>query len=208
MMTAEQEKERKLAEIARRYGFAARGPAPADPAPAEPVKADTRRKPTRSENQLMMILIIMRNGLMKYAEAMRERCKEAGKYTWRDMRLLLRLITKVQEQLMRTMPDSRIEYYQAYVANGRYTLEIAYPVRMARHIAITDVHLGAICDAAICGECALCAKDGREAERCTLREALLEVAPPERFMDPEALYAECEYRKVAQQMLLGEKIEI
>ena len=216
MLTAkeETEMERKLEAMARRYGFRKAETSP--PAPADPPVSDAemdplvvKHNPNRDENNLMLTLMIVRNNLIKYLPGSKRRCREAGRWVWRDLRLVLSLVDKCQDSLLETMPQKRLEYYHAYLKHGKYVVTIEQPVKVPHEMVITDVRLGAICDAAICGECALCSREGKEIEKCPLRDALMEVAPPSRLADPAgSRFAECEYRNVASQMILGEMISI
>ena len=211
MTPEESEKERKLAEIAAKYGF--------EKAPAgywaererktEPGKAPEPAKtnPNRRENELMMNLLILRNGLASYSQAVQERCKEAGPNVWRDLRLMMKLVDRVQDALLDTMPEARRDYYRAYARTGRYVLEMQRPVRKAREILISDMLLGALVDAAMENECVLCIREGRDIERCLIREALLQVAVPSRIREKDG-YAPCEYRETAGQLLHGEMLTV
>lgn len=172
---------------------------------AEPAEID-RTKPDRRENELMMNLMVLRNTLVRNAPAARERAKRAGKWVWRDLRLMLRLVIKTQEALLQTMPESRRDYYTAYAMNGHYELRMDGPVRTPRHVLITDVHLGSITEAAMGSECVMCLREGSEIGKCPLREALLEVAPPTELQ--EGHWRKCEYRGAAGDLIQGRDVEI
>lgn len=165
-----------------------------------------RTKPDRRENEFMLNLMILRNTLVRNAPACRERARRAGKWIWRDIRLMLSLVARIQDALLRTMPESRDDYYRAYAENGHYEIRMNGPVRTSRHVLITDVHLGAICDAAMQSECVLCLREGKEISRCPLREALLEVALPSELQ--EGRWAKCEYRGAAGDLVHGRDVTI
>ena len=174
-------------------------------AAGDPPEQD-RTKPDRRENELMMNLMVLRNTLVRNAPAARERAKRAGKWVWRDLRLMLRLVIKTQEALLQTMPESRRDYYMAYAMNGHYELRMDGPVRTPRHVLITDVHLGSITEAAMGSECVMCLREGSEIGKCPLREALLEVAPPTELQ--EGHWRKCEYRGAAGDLIHGRDVEI
>lgn len=165
-----------------------------------------KTKPNKRENEFMLNLMILRNTLRTNAPSCRDRARLAGKWVWRDIRLMLTLVNRVQEKMLRTMPASREEYYSAYAKHGHYELHIDGPVRTARHLLVTDKHLGSICEAAMKSECILCMREGSEINRCELREALLEAAPPTDLQ--EGLYMKCEYRDAAGALVQGKDLTI
>lgn len=169
--------------------------------------AQGRQMPNKHEHALMLDLMMLRNSLAHHGEAVRQRL--AGyPYSWRDMRLLWHLVNKLQRQLLDTMPDRRVAYYDQMARHGQVIIDIPGPIPRGRHILITERHLAAITEAAMCGECALCIRDGKEVQRCPIREALLEVAPPETVSDCQNRWAGCEYRNAASALIQGEEITI
>ena len=182
---------------------------PHRPNPDVPVSPTppARTKPNKRENEFMMNLIVLRNTLRVNAPACRERARAAGKWIWRDIRLLLTLVDRIQGAMLETMPESRNEYYGNYAKWGHYELRIDGPVRNARQLLVTDMHLAAICEAAMENACIMCMKEGQEIGRCALREALLEVAPPTRIATNEK-WRECEYRDAAGRLVLGEEVTV
>ena len=82
------------------------------------------------------------------------------------------------------------------------------PVKTARHLLVTDKHLGAICEAAMKSECILCMREGGEINRCELREALLEAAPPTNLDESDGLFRKCEYRDAAGALVQGNDVTI
>ena len=193
------------AMMASKYGIT-KPEAPPDQeeaqAPAEK-PAIRKTKPNKAENAFMQDLMILKNSLAVRSPAVRDRLRQVNKYAWRDLRLLFALVDKIQSQLIQTMPDSRWEYYAALARNGRYHLDIEGPVRQGRMVLISDIHLAQLCEAVMENECIMCIKDGKEIEKCPIRKALLEVAPPTEIMG----YS-CEYAHAASQLLLGDDVTI
>ena len=208
-MTEEARKRQAALEIQReltqKYGSAAQ--APAKRAEAE-IPAEMRTKPNRRENEFMLNLMVLRNTLRVNAPACRERARLAGKWVWRDIRLMLTLVDRIQNRMLKTMPESRDEYYAAYALHGHYELHIDGPVRTARHLLVTDKHLGSICEAAMKSECILCMREGSEIGQCPLREALLEAAAPTEIREDGGLWRKCEYREAAGKLVLGKDVSI
>ena len=183
-------------------GSPAAARAPEAAARPEPEKT----RPNRLENEFMMNLMILRNSLHRNAPACRERARRAGKWVWRDIRLMMTLVDRIQNALLTTMPKSRDEYYSAYAVHGHYELHIDGPVRTARHLLITDKHLAAMAEAAMKSECVLCMREGSEIGQCPLREALLETAVPTEVQD--GIFRKCEYRDAAGQLILGKDVTV
>ena len=154
---------------AKEFGTAA--PA-ATAAPARAPETE-RTKPNRRENEFMMNLMVLRNTLRTNAPACRERAGRAGPGIWEDIGQLLELVDRIQNAMLKTMPESRDEYYSAYARHGHYELHIDGPVKTARHLLITDRHLAAMADAAMRSECILCMREGSEIGR-EITEALVE----------------------------------
>ncbi len=172
------------------------------------IPENLRTKPDKRENEFMLNLMILRNSLRRNAPACRERARLAGKWIWRDIRLMLTLVNRIQEKLLRTMPESRDEYYSAYARFGHYELKIDGPVRTSRHLLITDKHLATICEAAMTNECVLCMREGAEIGKCALREALLESAAPRAVESGDSPFRRCEYREAAGQLVHGEDVTV
>ena len=187
---------------------AARAPEAAARATDPEIPERLKTKPNKRENEFMLNLMILRNTLRTNAPSCRERARLAGKWVWRDIRLMLTLVNRVQEKMLRTMPASRDEYYSAYAKHGHYELHIDGPVRTARHLLVTDKHLGSICEAAMKSECILCMREGSEINRCELREALLEAAPPTDLDESDGLFRKCEYRDAAGALVQGKDVTI
>ena len=167
-----------------------------------------RQMPNRQENALMLDLMLVRNTLAKNGESVRGRLNGVP-HGWRDLRLLWYLVNRLQTELLKTMPDRRVAYYDQMARHGQVIIDIPGPIPKGRHILITDDHLAAITEAAMQGECALCLKEGKEAQRCPIRQALLEVAPPKEIIGGDkAWWASCEYQKAASALMQGKEVTI
>ena len=185
---------------------AARAPEAAARATDPEIPERLKTKPNRRENEFMMNLMILRNTMKRNAPACRDRARLAGKWVWRDIRLLTVLVQRIQEKLLRTMPAGRDDYYRAYAQHGHYELHMDGPVRTARHILMTDKHAAALAEAAMKSECILCIREGSEIGQCPLREALLESAVPTEL--EEGRFLKCEYREAAGKLIQGKDVTI
>lgn len=162
--------------------------------------------PNRAENEFLLNLMVLRNSLKQYAPACRERARRAGKWVWRDIRIIDALVDKIQEQLLKTVPRRREEYYLAYCRNGHYELVMNGPYRGTRYVMINDRHLAVLTECAMEAECMMCFKEGGEIRGCQLRKSLLEVAPPSELQDGK--WQKCEYREAARQVMNDEDVKI
>ena len=209
LMREDEIRKKALEFQAKEFGTAGTaGTVPAVPAErTEPSPCSPERtKPNRRENEFMMNLMVLRNTLRTNAPACRERAGRAGPGIWEDIGRLLELVDRIQNAMLKTMPESRDEYYSAYARHGHYELHIDGPVRTARHLLITDRHLAAMADAAMRSECILCMREGSEIGKCELREALLETAVPTEIQD--GIWDRCEYRNAAGQLVLGRDVTV
>lgn len=195
---------RQAGTSGRREAGSGKGQTEADPE----IPESRKTKPNKRENEFFLNLMILRNTLAKNAPACRERARLAGKWVWRDIRLMLTLVSRIQDRMLRTMPASRDEYYSAYARHGHYELHIDGPVRTARHLLVTDKHLAAMAEAAMKSECILCMREGSEIGRCELREALLESAAPSCIDESGSMFRKCEYREAAGQLIQGKDVTV
>ena len=163
--------------------------------------------PNRQENAMMLYLMALLNTLNRNSEAVKDRLS-VFRYGWRDLRLLLRLVDKVQIMLLHTMPDKRLDYYAKIAEHGKVIVDIPGPIPKGRHILITDKNLAAITEAAMRAECVLCMKDGKGVKGCPIRAALLEVAPPAAINEHYDWYNPCEYHEPARALEHGETIRL
>ena len=196
----------KMAVIAammeKKYGIRR----PETPIP-EPVPAAApeilKTKPNKAENNFMLDLMILKNSLAVRSEAVRDRLQRVNPHAWRDLRLLQSLVGRIQNELIQTMPDSRLEYYCSLARYGRYHLDVEGPLRQGRMVLISDINLAYLCELVMENECIMCLKDGKEVQHCPVRKALLEVAPPTEVLD-----FGCEYASAAGQLVNGKEVTI
>lgn len=202
-------------EMRKRFGPRWAPPVPVSPEDADPAAVARvsgtgagviRTKPNRTENEFMLNLMILRNALVRMGPAVQERARRAGGNCWRDIRMMTAAVTKVQEQLIATMPARRDDYYLTYAQHGHYELLINGPIRNPRMVLIADKYLGALCEAAMRSECIMCMREGAEIGTCLLRQALLEVVPPTEVEDGR--WRKCEYRDAASSLIRDEAITI
>lgn len=196
-------------QMRQRFGVRWAEPAPVAPedrGEKQPESQPEKEKPNRRENEFMLNLMILRNTLFTNGPAMKERARKAGKTVWRDLRLMTRLCEKLQDALLKTMPDSRGEYYRNYALHGHYELIMNGPIRNKRLILVSDKYMAAVCEEAMENACCMCMREGSEIGTCLLRQALLEVAPPTEVQDGK--WRKCEYREAAGSLIREEDVTI
>ena len=165
-----------------------------------------KRAPNARENEMMIDLLMVRNTLIRNSEAVRDRLR-VFPHSWRDVRLLLYLVNKLQAELLATMPDKRVSYYALLCQHGKKIIDIPGPMPRGRHVVMAVDDLAALTEAAMLGECAICFREGKEVKRCPIRAALLEAAPPS-TINPDTWHAGCEYRNAASDLVQGRETTI
>lgn len=174
---------------------------------AVPVPPDKWRMPDRQEHKWMCDTMVARNALVAFGPAVRERLRPLYPGCWRDMRLIEALLDKLQRQMMETMPPRRREYYQRLAGEGVHRVDFPNPVRTRDWVLADADDLGALTEAAMTSQCAMCVMMGSEIKRCRMRSALLSLAPL-KTADENDRFAECEYRRIASQLVKGEEVSI
>ena len=103
LMREDEIRKKALEFQAKEFGTAA--PAAAA-APARAPETE-RTKPNRRENEFMMNLMVLRNTLRTNSPACRERAVRAGPGIWEDIGQMLELVDRIQNAMLKTMPESR-----------------------------------------------------------------------------------------------------
>lgn len=167
-------------------------------------KTEPKAPLSRQEHRFMTNLMIVLHTLLSDKDKAAERLIRYGyDYVRRDIALLIALDNKLQQEMLETLPDNYVRRFQRMAQEAQIVVEYPGASRKGRQILIDVEDLGAITEAAMQGECAMCMREGREVKRCRLREALLTVAPPETVGT-----LGCEYRSPASQLLHGDDITI
>lgn len=168
------------------------------------MKTPEKSMPDRRENRFMTNLMVVLHTILSDRDAAEKRLREYGyRDVRRDIGLLVHLVNKLQEEMLDTMPERRIGYYQRMAREAQIVIDFPGPVPRARSLLVDVRDLAAITQAAMENECAMCVRDGREVKNCRLRDALITVAPPTEWSKTG-----CEYRSPASQLIQGEDITI
>ena len=173
--------------------------------PEKTAKAQTM--PNRGEHLFLTDTMILRNSLVRHGEAVRDRLRDYGyRWAWRDIRLLISLVTRLQDQLLATVPPKRQAYYDRLATAGVYRVEMPGPVDH-RYVWADAEDLAALTEAAMLTECAMCVREGKELRECRLRQALLALAPLTQT-DESDRFATCEYRDTASSLISGRETHL
>lgn len=202
-MTQEEKLKRFDAIMREKFGAAWAEKPIEQRSPKEDPPQEKRTPPNKAENTFMLHLLVMRNSLKRDLADCESRLRQASPTAWRDARLMLYLVDKLQDAMLDTMPPSRLDYYLETARTGIYRIEARGPVQRDYLRIVTDKYLSAVIEAAMENECVLCMRTGNEVTNCLIRKCLLEQAPP-----TEVRGTGCEYRKAAGKLIREEEVDI
>ncbi len=152
-----------------------------------------QKKLTGHEKQAVAMLYALHSTLHKQ-DAVLERClKGAGKYAWRDWRLMHKLADKTCKTIVESMDDKDCLWLDRLLREAKVGLEIKGPLQKPDYAVVDAKDLATICKLAARQECTLCLRTGKEISACSLRASLLYVATPP---DGENPFGLCEYTDV------------
>jgi len=154
--------------------------------------AAANRKPMNGkELRAMEFLALLDMKLGESGEAIRERLKEIPN-GWRQWRLMTTTISRLLEQLYDIVPMKNLRHMQNLCQFGEVLIRIRPPVHSPEYAILREDDLKQLMDVALLQECTMCLKEGKEIDRCPLRKAMWNIAPP---ME-EHPYS-CEYSLIA-----------
>lgn len=146
------------------------------------------------ELRALEFLALLDVKLGESGEAIRERLKGIPN-GWRQWRLMTTTISRLLVQLYDIIPMKNLRHMQNLCEYGEVLIRIRPPVHSPEYALLREDDLKQLMDIAITQECAMCLKEGREIDRCPLRKAMWNIAPP---ME-EHPYS-CEYSLIAMAM--------
>lgn len=152
----------------------------------------------RERDALMFVCALEHNLNTEPAATLEKRIRSAGKTCWRDWRLAARLVNKVLNQVLDTLPINNYAQLDAQLRG----MELRFiPSRSAStpvdYIMVRQDHLRALGLHATKNECGMCMKSPAEAKDCELHKVLAWVAPLP--FDPPGELATCEYAHVVHE---------
>ncbi len=168
--------------------------------------SEEKQMPNQRENIFLQDIMVLRNDLVRYSESVHARLVPYPG-AWRDLRLMLHLVRKLQTILLDTLPDKKVAQLQNIALHGKFFIELPGPLWKNRFVCIDEKSLSALMQAAMEGECAICLREGRDVKRCPLRAALIATVPPEKILDNHQVMG-CEYRDIGGALVRGENVEM
>lgn len=168
--------------------------------------SDDKKMPNQQENIFLHDIMILRNDLVRYSESVHARLAPSPG-AWRDLRLMLHLVRKIQATLLDTVPDSKVAQLYHVSQHGQFFIEMPGPVRKNRFVTVGESDLSVLMQAAMANECVMCLREGKEIKRCPLRAALIQVTPPGKIIENPPLLG-CEYRDIGCAIARGEYVEL
>lgn len=97
---------------------------------------------------------------------------------WRNYRLAASSIEKVVDAVYSTLPDKTILHMDGLARHGEVVIrkKPMVPLKDDVQFVLTE-DLKVLINTSITAECAMCLRDKHEQKKCTLRRALMEIAP-------------------------------
>lgn len=154
--------------------------------------AQSARKPMNGrEMRVIEYLAAMDSKIVESGDAMRDRLRDIPN-GWRQWRLMASTLSRLLIQLYDSMTVKNLRHIQNICAHGEVLIRMVPVSRVPENVLVSEDDLRMLVNAAMSAECAICLKQGKEIDRCPLRNALLSIAPP--YEDPPT---SCGYRDVA-----------
>lgn len=138
--------------------------------------------------------------LIAHQDTLRDRLKMIPN-GWRQWRLMTVTVNNLLVAVYDTLPIKTLQHMQRLYMYGEVAVRIKPAIRIPEQIMVNEDDLREIINKAMAAECAICLKDDRQAKGCKLRQAFVNIVPPEAF----TLHG-CEYRDVAVQSNYGDYI--
>lgn len=150
-----------------------------------------RRSLTGKEMTMLEHLVLLDSRLSQYTDCMRDRLG-AVEHGWRDWKLVQAKVTRLVEELYKTISKSNAKHFYLLHLYGEAHITERPVVHQKGYTNISGDDLQTLLGIVVRNECLMCMKEGKEVKRCKLRELLLTLAPPGRV---DTWW--CEYQKIA-----------
>lgn len=161
-----------------------------------------KKMPNRRENDFLVDTMIVNNAYFRSRDAVLERLTSVDPNAGELLDKFHELNDKLQKMFLSTIPERKWLRYEQLARHGKHSVDFPDPVQIRGMVRLVDVRdLTAVIEAAMKGECALCVKEGKEATRCKLRDALLSLVAPEKVSE-----FGCEYRDPAGALVSGREL--
>lgn len=153
-----------------------------------------------NEQRVLEYLAAMDAKIIESGEALRPRLNQIPN-GWRQWRLMASTVGKLLEDIYGTLPMKNLRHMANICNYGEVLVRMRPAVRVPDYLLVNENDLRLVINKAMAGECAICVRQGKEIDRCPMRRAMLNIAPPMDESDTD-----CGYRDVAMQSELGEYV--
>ena len=140
-----------------------------------------RRPMNGQEMKILEYLAAMDSRMTEAGETMKERLKDVPN-GWRQWRLLDATLKRLLLDIYKVTPIRNMRTLQNICDHGEIAIRISPATRLPEHVFVNENDLHILINTSMAAECAVCIRQGKEIDRCPLRQALLAIAPP--FEDP------------------------
>ena len=159
--------------------------------PNQPTPLPIMKPMNGRELKVIEWLLVLDSRFAEAGDALRGRLRHVPG-GWRDWRLMETLCRKLLAEIYCTLPNKTMTYIERMRSFGEALVRFSPASRSPEWLLVRDVDMKAIINTAIAAECAVCMKEGKAIDRCPLRRAMIDLAPPHE--EPET---GCGYREAA-----------
>ena len=154
------------------------------------MKPGETRPLTGKEMNMLEHLVLLDARMAQYSDNMRDRLG-AVEHGWRDWKLVQVKVTRLVEELYKTLSRSHAMHFYLLHRYGEAHITERPVVHQKGYINISGDDLQTLLEIILRHECSMCMKEGKEVKKCKLRRLMLELAPPSQ-VDTHW----CEYQKI------------
>lgn len=157
---------------------------------------DDKRPMNGKEMAVVEYLAALDSQLCK-SDVLRERLK-AIPNGWRQMRLIVTATDKLLRQLYDTMTRKNLLHISSICDYGEVLIRFRPAAQTTERKLVNESDLRVLLRVCISQECSICLREGKDAKRCALREAMMNIAP---LLDDEETTFGCGYQRIAMENL-------
>lgn len=149
-----------------------------------------KRRLCADERNALGNIGVIAQSLDKYIETLRDRLELAGyRYANRDKGMLTKTLERLYLTVADTVPKDIMSQYERHYRGARWgVLPEGRAAKEPYEVIVPESDLAMMADLTLKGHCAMCLKDGTDADMCPIRKML------RRYIDePKPLYTHCGY---------------
>lgn len=123
---------------------------------------------------------------------------------WRDFRLAMTTTERMLDKVYETLPAKTLKHMQRLCDLGEVVIRPKPAIKLPGDVQIVPTDdLKLLINKAMGAECGMCIKDARQQKKCSLRKAMMQIAPPDNLRKDGL----CTYADVAVSNNLEEYID-